>query len=289
MAIATRCVDAIIENRSLTEQIWLDATQGRCGSDIVSARGVFAERLWHRAVRAGYQIRDKMLSKDGENATEVMMLKHDFKRTRMLDKLDMSDLTSLEVGEYVQPDLKVDFPAIDSFAVLASVPWGAVKDESDDKVKSVAPAEDAEAQDSIGIMFQMGVSPYKHKSPNASTLRAVDAKMGELASGFTTGKSPLYLVYVTDSADGYRWSNYTKRTKQFTNLRYRRKLLVFSRLPSLSERYRFVVCVTQKGCSSGAQRDSFYTSYASCLLDSSRPSSLDLSEIAMLSCAFKGS
>lgn len=220
MTIATRCVDAIIANRTLEEEIWQGATQGKCGYDIVSARGVFAERLWHRAVRRADTIRVKMLDAEETTEAELMMLKQAFTRTRILYKLDMSDLTDLGAGDYVQPDTGVDFPAIDSFAVLDSPPWTAIdmKDDEEDcdheavgeKVTSAEDAHVTQVGGPIGIMFQMTVSHHKHKLPQGNTIRDVDKKMGELVEGFETGKSPLYLVFVTDSADGYRWHNYTK-------------------------------------------------------------------------------
>jgi hypothetical protein len=149
-----------------------------------------------------------------------MMLKQAFTRTRILYKLDMSDLTELGAGDYVQPDTGVDFPAIDSFAVLDSTPWTAIDTKDDEGdcgheavAEKVTSAEDAHVTrvgGPIGIMFQMTGSHHKHKPPQGKTIRDVDKKMGELVEGFETGKSPLYLVFVTDSADGYRWHNYTK-------------------------------------------------------------------------------
>eukprot|EP00978_Attheya_sp_CCMP212_P020320 scaffold57970_cov102-Attheya_sp.AAC.1 len=63
MKIATRCVDEIIANRTLEEKIWSGATQ---------ARGVFAERLWHRAVRRSDKIRVKML--DAKENTSMLSI-----------------------------------------------------------------------------------------------------------------------------------------------------------------------------------------------------------------------
>lgn len=220
MTIATRCVDAIIANRTLREEIWQEATQGKCGYDIISARGVFAERLWHRAVKGAHKIRVKMLDVEKTTEGELMMLKKAFTRTRILYKLDMSDLTDLGAGDYVQPDTGVDFPAIDSFAVLDSPPWTAIDmtdDEEDcdheaagEKFTSAKDAHGTQVRGPIGIMFQMTVSRHKHKLPQGNTIKNVDKKMGELVEGFETGKSPLYLVFVTDSADGYQWHNYRK-------------------------------------------------------------------------------
>jgi hypothetical protein len=79
-----------------------------------------------------------------------------------------------------------------------------------EKVTSAEDAHVTQVGGPIGIMFQMTVSHHKHKLPQGNTIREVDKKMGDLVDGFETGKSPLYLVFVTDSADGYRWHNYTK-------------------------------------------------------------------------------
>lgn len=60
--IANRCIDAVIGNRELSEQIWLEATVGRTGADIAGARGIFAERLWHRTVQQGKKVHLKELT-----------------------------------------------------------------------------------------------------------------------------------------------------------------------------------------------------------------------------------
>lgn len=198
--IAARVVDAVINNRELEEKIWLEATAGQTGTDITGARGVFAERLWHRSVRKKQAIRVKELTPHGEadGTVEEKHISVSFQRTRRFSKSDLSDLTELRVGDFGLPD-NGQFPAVDSIAVLESIPW-AQPDETGGGV--------------VGIMFQMAIGT-SHKLAQGKTLQDIDSAMAEHVETFTAGTSPLYLVYVTESAGSFQSNclNYTTREK----------------------------------------------------------------------------
>ena len=200
-AIAARVVDAVINNRELEEKLWLEATAGQTGTDITGARGIFAERLWHRSVRQNQAIRVKELTPHGQAAgsVEEKLISVSFQRTRRFSKSDLSDLTKLDVGDYGLPD-NGQFPAVDSIAVLKSIPWA-------------QPIETGGGV--VGIMFQMAIGT-SHKLTQGKTLQDIDSAMATRVGEFTAGTSPLYLVYVTESADSFQSNclNYTTREKR---------------------------------------------------------------------------
>lgn len=63
----------------------------------------------------------------------------------------------------------------------------------------------------VGVMFQMAIG-RKHRLAQQKTLRDIDQKMGDLVQDFTKGQSPLYLIYVTETAESFTSNrlNYTK-------------------------------------------------------------------------------
>ena len=123
LAIGERVVDALIESTHAGEQVWLEATNGKTGKHIMGARGIFAERMWHRAVKSENAILlKKLVFGDKSKAAEVKMLVKAFHRTRRFSKADLSDLTKMEVGEYLLPD-NDQFPDADAIAVLNHDPW----------------------------------------------------------------------------------------------------------------------------------------------------------------------
>lgn len=67
----------------------------------------------------------------------------------------------------------------------------------------------------------------------------VDRKMAQLVRGYVSGKSPLFLVVVTDSSDGFHYHNYTMSNgSAYAKLpkgisRVRQLALSFNPLPSL--------------------------------------------------------
>ena len=108
-------------------------------------------------------------------------------------------MTELRVGDYGLPD-NGQFPAVDSIAVLESIPWA-------------QPAETGGGV--VGILFQMAIGT-SHKLAQGKTLQDIDRAMAKHVEEFTAGTSPLYLVYVTESADSFQSNclNYTTREKK---------------------------------------------------------------------------
>jgi hypothetical protein len=201
--IGVRAVDALIDSKHAGEQVWLEATKGKTGKNIMGARGLFAERMWHRAIQGDGKIRLKKLelSLDKSIAVEVKKLVKSFHRTRQFSQADLSDLTSMEVGEYMLPD-NDQFPDVDAIAVLNHSPWKSEEAEAHQKDSSAC----------VGIMLQMAIG-RSHKRPRGKTLIDIDNKMGNLVEGYTSGVSgsPLYLIYVTESADSWSYHTYTTR------------------------------------------------------------------------------
>jgi hypothetical protein len=218
-AIAVRAVDALIDLKEVEEKEWMEATQGKNGKQMMGARSIFAERLWHRAVNGDEKkIRLKMLLPKKRSETVVMNLTKSFSRTRRFSKADLSDLTNMTVGEYCLPD-NDQFPDIDAIAVLEPAPWQAVSDEADEETDSSEAKDEEksseakeEAPSCIGIMLQMAVGGG-HKSAQGKTLVDIDKKMGDLVEGYTSGEnvSPLCLIYVTEKADGWTYRPYVKK------------------------------------------------------------------------------
>jgi hypothetical protein len=207
--IGERAVDALIELKHTGEQVWLEATKGKTGKSIMGARGLFAERMWHRAIQGDGEIRLKTLASplDKSTAVEVKKLVKSFHRTCRFSQADLSDLTSMEVGEYMLPD-NDQFPDVDAIAVLNHAPW---KSEE-------AEAHQSDSSACVGIMLQMAIG-RGHKRPQGKTLIDIDNKMGTLVKGYTSGVagSPLYLIYVTESADSWSYHTYTTKTgKSYT-------------------------------------------------------------------------
>jgi hypothetical protein len=204
--IAERAVDALIDLRELGEQVWLEATQGRTGKHIMGVRGIFAERLWHRQVQSDKIIRLKpLLPKGKSTAAEMKKLVKSFNRTRRFSKADLSDLTQMDVGDYILPD-NDQFPDVDAIAVLNHDPWVPIADE-----EASPKANQKASSNCIGIMLQMAIGS-RHKRAHGLTLLDIDKKMGALVEGYTAGLSGLYLIYVTESADS--WSPVTYTTKE---------------------------------------------------------------------------
>jgi hypothetical protein len=77
-------VDALIALKEVDEKVWLEAAQGTTGRHMMGARGIFAERLWHRAVTGDEKkIRLKTLLPNTENSQAIEMnLAKSFYRTR---------------------------------------------------------------------------------------------------------------------------------------------------------------------------------------------------------------
>lgn len=214
--IAERAVDALIDSREAGEQVWLEATQGRAGKHIMGARGIFAERLWHRQVQSDKEIRLKRLKPSPEGKTiavEMKKLVKSFHHTRRFSKADLSDLTQMDVGDYILPD-NDQFPDVDAIAVLNHDPWVPIADEESSfeaDEESSPEADQKVSTNCIGIMLQMAIGS-SHKRPQGQTLLDIDNKMGALVEGYTAGLSALYLIYVTESADS--WSQLTYTTKE---------------------------------------------------------------------------
>jgi hypothetical protein len=101
----------------------LEASAGKTGGDIAGAREIFAERLWHRAVREGGEIRFKELTPVGEanKKVECKKLTTQFRRTRRFTKEDLSDLIELKLDDYCLSDNN-EFLAVDAIAVLTEDP-----------------------------------------------------------------------------------------------------------------------------------------------------------------------
>ena len=193
--IAERCVDAVIANRNLVEEIWWGSSVGKTGMDIMGARGMVVERLWHRVIQDEKQICVKELFRDGSTrAVERKRLAKPFLRKRQFSKVDLSDLVAMHVGDYGFPDHN-EFQAVDAIAVLDGNPWSFESDNSDQSVAN-------DSQKLVGIMLQMVIGGAPKKAPG-TTLMAIDDKMDELVPGFTASQSPLYLIYVTESVDGF--------------------------------------------------------------------------------------
>ncbi|CAB9521863.1 hypothetical protein SEMRO_1241_G255460.1 [Seminavis robusta] len=190
--IAYAMIDAPIDKKQLEERIWLEATSGRVAVDIAGARGILAERLWHRAVKQPGNIlvreltQPRATNKDGE----WKKLKEFSGTTRRLADAAMTDLLRMDVGDYCLPTHKM-FPTVDSLAVVKGAPWKQADDDDDDVDAPI-----------IGLMFQMAIG-NTHKKAYSGTLKAIDQKMGDLVPGFKTGESPLYLIYVTGNAEGF--------------------------------------------------------------------------------------
>ena len=94
----------MIDSKQLSKQIWLEATEGKVGADIAGARGIFAERLWHRAVKYRKKVYLKELtdSKEKGKETEERELQMEFTFTRQFAKVNLTDL-DLDVGVYCLP------------------------------------------------------------------------------------------------------------------------------------------------------------------------------------------
>ena len=214
--IGNRVIDAAICNKTLEEKVWLIATSGKAGKDIAGARGLFAERLWHRAVRYEHQVRIKELTPVGQpgNVTEWKKLTMSFGRTRRFTKSDLSDLLEIKVGDYCLPD-NSHFPSVDSFAVLDENLWTSAEGTAENKdpkstIGSGAAPSSSETlgevasakSEPVGVMFQMTIGK-KHKLAQQKTLRQICTKMSELVEGFKKETSPLYLILVTETADSF--------------------------------------------------------------------------------------
>lgn len=204
--IANRCIDIMIGNKQLGEEIWLEATAGRIGADIAGARGIFAERLWHRAVQQGRKVYLKELTdpKQTDNKAEEMRLKKKFARTRRFAKVDLSDL-NLVVGDYCLPTNK-QFPAVDAVAVLDEDPWTSAEETAEETV--AATATNSQPTQPIGIMFQTAIGDT-HKLAQSKTIDYIDKAMADKVEGFKRGESPLYLIYVTQNAASFGQLNDT--------------------------------------------------------------------------------
>lgn len=213
--IANRVVDSVICNKNLEMRVWMEATSGKATENIAGARGILAERLWHRAVKNEHQIWVKELTPVGKSnaAVELKQLTVTFGRTRRFTKSDLSDLLEMSVGDYCLPD-NSQFPSVDSFAVLAENPWTSAEETSESENRKsttcsgAAPSSEtlgevASAKSGpVGVMFQMAIG-RKHSLAQQKTLRDIDQKMGDLVQDFTKGQSPLYLIYVTETADSF--------------------------------------------------------------------------------------
>ena len=168
----------------------------------MGARGIFAERIWHRTVQRENAIRLKKLIPVGKsNAAEVKMLAKAFHRTRRFSKADLSDLTTMEVGEYLLPD-NDQFPAVDEIAVLNHDPW-----------KSEEASTEAEQRDGstcVGILLQMAIGG-NHKRPKGQTLVDIDNKMSKITLLASPGRP------YTESADSWSYHTYTtKKGKSYS-------------------------------------------------------------------------
>jgi len=234
LAIGERVVDALIESTHAGEQVWLEATNGKTGKHIMGARGIFAERMWHRAVKSENAILlKKLVFGDKSKAAEVKMLVKAFHRTRRFSKADLSDLTKMEVGEYLLPD-NDQFPDADAIAVLNHDPWQSEEASTE--------AEQRDGSTCVGILLQMAIG-RGHKRPQGQTLVDIDKKMGELVEDYTAGESgsPLYLIYVTESADSWSYHTYTtKNGKSYSSGTTPRRLgeiqqFAMSLLPKLTD------------------------------------------------------
>ena len=218
--IANRVVDAVICNKNLEMRVWMEATSGKAAKDIAGARGILAERLWHRAVKNEHQIWVKELTpvEKSNAAVELKQLTETFGRTRRFTKSDLSDLLEMNVGDYCLPD-NSQFPSVDSFAVLAENPWTSAEKAAESENRKSASCSGAdpssetlgEMASPVGVMFQMAIG-RKHRLAQQKTLRDIDQKMGDLVQDFTKGQSPLYLIYVTEMAESFTSNrlNYTK-------------------------------------------------------------------------------